>query len=616
MQTKPKSLAIPSRTRKKGHLHLAKALRPPPNVPISEFSERERVLSSEVAAASGRWKNIGYQVEMQDAIKPGKIVTYITSSQVGKTESILNLLLYWMLNETGGINFVLPSESMATEFSKARIAPLVRDTPKLRALIGDARKDGNSQLFRKYPSGYLRLTGTKADRLSSFGAPLACADEIDRMPRNAINSGGTYEGKPLLLLLERFKNWPNRRALLTGTPTIDGASEIQSWWLKSDQRIPLIPCPHSDCDNEIFLDFLNIFNRPDWGTFTWTGKDNDEETDAKSIAFQCGKCSRHFNESDYDKWSVRPNWIKLNPGAENPGFHINAFYSPWTTWSSLLEKFIEAGKNPMKLMTFWNTTGGWPFSFEAIKTPEWQELATRKHEYERYQVPNDAKILLAACDVQFDRLECSVWAFNRKQAYLITHEAFSGNTSNIDDECWGELDAFIHKEWVKQNGIKIRIHKCAIDAHYNTNQVANYARKRKRVVPVTGIDTNWQADILPSRPIDIKRNGKFFRTGKRRWPIGVSVVKLDLYARLKLQPADDGTLPAEYVRFPSGMPEEYYKQLTGEVCKLEEDARGNAKMVWEKQYDAVETLDCAVYALALYKICGFHLWADERWDRL
>jgi phage terminase large subunit GpA-like protein len=88
---------------------------------------------------------------------------------------------------------------------------------------------------------------------------------------------------------------------------------------------------------------------------------------------------------------------------------------------------------------------------------------------------------------------------------------------------------------------------------------------------------------------------------------------MDLYARLKLQRKEDGTFPAEYMHFPSGMGDEYYKQLTGEVCKLEEDGRGHPKMVWEKQYDAVETLDCAVYTLALYKICGFHLWAEERW---
>jgi phage terminase large subunit GpA-like protein len=41
--------------------------------------------------------------------------------------------------------------------------------------------------------------------------------------------------------------------------------------------------------------------------------------------------------------------------------------------------------------------------------------------------------------------------------------------------------------------------------------------------------------------------------------------------------------------------------------------RGQSKMMWEKQHDAVEALDCMVYTLALYKICGLHLWREERW---
>jgi phage terminase large subunit GpA-like protein len=63
------------------------------------------------------------------------------------------------------------------------------------------------------------------------------------------------------------------------------------------------------------------------------------------------------------------------------------------------------------------------------------------------------------------------------------------------------------------------------------------------------------------------------------------------------------------------MPDEYYKQITGEVCKLTEDSKGRTKTTWEKSFDAVEALDCAVYTLALYKICGFHLWPESKWGK-
>ena len=205
-------------------------------------------------------------------------------------------------------------------------------------------------------------------------------------------------------------------------------------------------------------------------------------------------------------------------------------------------------------------------SDKAIESPEWQELYERPKHYDRYTVPKPAKILLAACDVQFDSLEVSVVAFYKHQSFVITHEVIIGNTTSIDDECWAELDELLAKDWTHASGSKIRIHRLAIDAHYNTNVVANYARKRKRVIPVTGVDNNWKADLLPSRPLDIKKNGKYYRTGKRRWPIGVSLVKMDLYNRLKLKVGEDGCVPSECVHFCDGLPEEYYKQLTGEVC--------------------------------------------------
>jgi len=368
-------------------------------------------------------------------------------------------------------------------------------------------------------------------------------------------------------------------------------------------QLPYIPCPH--CDHYQFLD---------WDNFTWAGKDDEAiKDDPLTVKYICQGCTQTFDDSTRLKWLEKLKWVKQNPESNIAGFHINAFYSPWSKWSELIEKYL-AATNIIKKMVWTNTTLGIPFSLEAIRSPEWEELAKKTGNYSRYEIPANTKVLLAACDVQMDRLEVSLIAFHRSQAYVITHEVFPGVTANIDDECWDELDQFLNRDWNATDGSTRRIHRLAIDAHYQTNTVANYARKRKRVVPVTGID-NWKTELLPSRPLDIKKNGKYFRTGKRRWPIGVSVVKLDLYNRLKLERAQNGELPSEYIHFPKGMPDEYYKQLTGETCKLDEDSRGKPKMVWEQRYEAVEALDCFVYVLGLYKICGLHLWSEERWER-
>ena len=583
-----------------------KSALPPPRQTVAEFAEQECVLSAENAAATGKWRNIPYQVEMQNVLTDPKIriACFMTSTQVGKTSVIKNMIAWICARSAGGTTFMLPSESVAKDFSKVQLMPLFRDTPILSEKVAGARKDGNTHLFKSWSQGYVRLVGSlRATKLSSFPSARLFVDELDRCSRVAINDAGISEGDPIQLFLERCKNWPDRFALFTSTPTIEGASAIEHWWLKSDQRLPHIPCPHCG-----YFQFL------EWKNFEWQGKDDPLiEPAVSTICYRCHACQKTFTDKTRLKWLAQLKWVKQNPSSEIAGFHINAFYSPWSNWSDLLQKRLDAGKSHLKLMVWTNTTLGLPYSLDAVKPPDWARLANREKGYQRYTVPAKVRILLAACDVQFDRLEISVVGFYKKRAYVITHEVFPGNTGDADDQCWADLEEFLRREWAADNGYKLRIYRCAIDHGFNTNQVAEFVRKRKIMVPVNGID-NWEQDILPSRPMLIKRNGKVFSTGKRRWPVGVSAIKTDLYSRLKLSINESCDVPSEYISFPDGLGQEYYKQLTGEVCKIEEDKRGREKMIWEKHYDAVEALDCFVYILALYKICGLHLWPDEKWE--
>jgi phage terminase large subunit GpA-like protein len=80
---------------------------PPPPLTVSEFAREHRILSQENAAQSGRWENVGYQEAMQDAATPGKTVVLMTSTQVGKTEILKNILMRSMaylfsLDSVGG----------------------------------------------------------------------------------------------------------------------------------------------------------------------------------------------------------------------------------------------------------------------------------------------------------------------------------------------------------------------------------------------------------------------------------------------------------------------------------------------------------------------------------
>ena len=65
---------------------LVAAIRPPPNVSVSEWATQNRVLSPEASAEQGRWRNsrTPYLVEIMDAFSDPRIhhIVVVASSQV------------------------------------------------------------------------------------------------------------------------------------------------------------------------------------------------------------------------------------------------------------------------------------------------------------------------------------------------------------------------------------------------------------------------------------------------------------------------------------------------------------------------------------------------------
>lgn len=72
------------------------ALKPPPRMTVSEWADTYRILSSEASAEPGKYKSsrTPYLREIMDTINDHKvkIVVFMKSSQVGATESIINII--------------------------------------------------------------------------------------------------------------------------------------------------------------------------------------------------------------------------------------------------------------------------------------------------------------------------------------------------------------------------------------------------------------------------------------------------------------------------------------------------------------------------------------------
>ena len=71
-------------------------------------------------------------------------IVMVSASQVGKSEFLNNCVGYIIDEDPGSILFIHPTTIDAKEYSKLRIAPMIRDSPALRrkvsALSGSAGK--------------------------------------------------------------------------------------------------------------------------------------------------------------------------------------------------------------------------------------------------------------------------------------------------------------------------------------------------------------------------------------------------------------------------------------------------------------------------------------------
>lgn len=147
---------------------IAKVMSPPPKLTVSQWADENRRLSAEASAEPGRWNidRAPYQREIMDAISDVSIDTVVvmSSSQVGKTELVLNMIGYCVDYDPSPILVMQPTDGMAQAFSKDRLAPMIRDTPVLKGKISDAksRDSENTILHKKFPGGHITIVGAQS----------------------------------------------------------------------------------------------------------------------------------------------------------------------------------------------------------------------------------------------------------------------------------------------------------------------------------------------------------------------------------------------------------------------------------------------------------------------
>ena len=567
---------------------------PPDDLTVTEWAEKNRRLSAESAAEPGPWRTerTPYLREPMNAWTDPKVrhIVMVAASQVGKSEFLNNCIGYVIDQDPGSILFVHPTTIDAKEYSKLRIAPMIRDCPTLRAKVAEvkSRDSGNTILQKTYPGGILTMCGsTEAHALASKPIRYVLGDERDRWATSAGN-----EGDPWGLAMARQTTFYNAKSGEVSTPTVKNASAIEASFATGTMERWKSRCPH--CGEYHEINWTDI--RFDYDENLIAGHKTYK---VQNIYYVCPSCACVSTELQMKRAPAR--WEAENPDAYEQGtrsFWLNAFVSQWASWESVILKYLNAIGNTKKMQVVYNTCFGLLWEDRGDLQDE-DSLMARREEYPA-ELPDGVLVLTAGVDTQDDRMEYEI----------VGHGSF-GETWGVekgiimgrpdDDATWDKLDEMVFDRVLHfENGVGLKMSMSFVDegGHF-TQDVRMRCRQRigKHVFCIKGIPGPDRPYTAPPKQMKIVVN-QVIVGYCWQYQIGVDSGKQIIMDNLAVQ-----TPGQKYCHFPlrDDYGSAYFAGLLSERLVYKTNKR--QPWVWEKipGHERNEALDCRNYAMAAFK---------------
>ena len=583
------------------------AATPPPRLTVSEWADAHRRLPETSAARGAPWRTsfTPYLRGIMDSVnEPGvRRMALMKCAQSGGSESLHNIIGYFMQHDPCPMLLVHPSKEVAQEWSKERLDDMLRSSPALNAIVIDrpegsarGRRAESTLTLKLFPNGYLALGGANTpNTFARRTVRLAMGDDVDRFPAVVGD-----EGDPAELLENRTITFWNGLTLFVSTPTLVGG-RIDTLYKRSDQRRFTVRCPHC--------------GRQDW--ITWSSADHFRvvyDADLPETArLACpspdhGGCDARMTEQERRRMVAtgawRPTAIAKEPGLV--GFHLPAMISTLGTinLSYLVAKWLAAReKGPESLKVFINTMLGEGWEERGARV-DFQRLYDRREPYgDGVEVPAPAVVLTAGVDVQEDRFELQVQAWGLAgERWLVDWRVIPGrpNATDYDAPTWAALLEALQRRYVHASGAQLPIHAACIDSGFATERVYDFvlAHQARKIFATKGFAGKSGGPIV-GKP----SNRTYGRRARpvRLYPINVDDAKAQVMNSLALAAPGAG-----YTHFPLDLEtcdEEYFAQLCAEHREVRHNRGGIAThTVWVVDRERNEALDTAVLCLAAFRL--------------
>lgn len=397
-------------------------------------------------------------------------VTTVKSTQIGGSESLLNVIAFAIAEDPGPIMFVMPSREAAEEYCDLRVLPMVELCEVLREQLGDDRGDRKLRLLKFLRCVMLFRTARVANDLSSHSIRWLFADEAEQFVGDA-----GKEGNPWLIALERTRTFKGRwKAYLNSTP-IHADGLVWQQFLAGDRRRRNVRCCHCQA----------------WQVFTWEQvkwpKDittKEQMLQRREAFYECQHCGWVIDDAQKTEMCAGGEWVPegwlpdewiarrdAEDRATHRSYHIWAAYSPWLTWSDLVAKYLEltAAGSEREWTNKWL---GLPYA-EAVQKTTDDDLKKCRRDYHRGgAAPDDVLWITAGVDTQTYFLPYTVrgWAMNGRSCLLDHGRA----------ESFAALEAALfNRDWAAGDPRRAHLHVqlVVIDARWREKEAADMARK-------------------------------------------------------------------------------------------------------------------------------------------
>lgn len=626
---------------------IAKMVRPPERITVTEAAERY----VNVRTASGgrqKWDAslTPYMVEPMNCLNNRRYdaVIFVGPAQSGKTQALItNFMAYVIKCEPADFLIMQTTKGTARDFDTQVIKRAFRDSPELKSELAPGSKSDNtydkvfksgSILFQRWPS---------INEISGKPLKYVLITDYDRMTQNVDG-----EGSPFALSQQRTAKFLSRGVTLVETspgfeitdpthkshykheaPTCGGALSLYNM---GDMRRWYVQCP--EC-GEYFMpppDERGLCFDHDRDLFGATLTDLIRPVKFLCASNGCLIDSRRKRDMNQTGLWV-PEGCRIIDGqvtGEGLKSRIASFWFPgilaaYSETNSLVEKYLKAHReyditgSEENLKTIINVNFGAPYLPRHLaEINEGGALSARAEYLDRYYVPEAARMLVAAVDIQNGRsgrfvvqvhavgIGLEQWPVDR---FDIAFSERDGAKRRIDPGIYQEdwellIDRVINASYKTPDGRKMLIHLVVIDTGGNGN-TTDFAYQFFRKLRKMGLSNKVMLVKGGSKddksPI-VKSFGKDSQ-GRQMKDVPLYILNTNRF-KDKVNAMLDRVLPGGlFLHFAHWLEDSFYDELKAEM-------RTTAGK-WEKLRERNEALDLCVYILAG---CWHLRLNDERFD--